>query len=81
MAFLKEVRFDWSKVKDKERYPFNIPVLKERQSINLDQNVFFCGGKRNFIHPFYWHIPTASSITSMRKVWSKRFIGKQSTIN
>ena len=45
MAFLKEVRFDWSKVKDKGRYPFNIPALKERQSINLDRNVVFFVGE------------------------------------
>lgn len=45
MAFLKEVRFDWSKVKDKRRYPFDIPALKDIQNINLDNNVVFFVGE------------------------------------
>lgn len=45
MAFLKEIRFDWSNVKDKEKYPFNIPALKDTQSINMDSNVVFLVGE------------------------------------
>lgn len=45
MAFLKEVRFDWSKVKDRERYPFNIPALNDIQSISMDRNVVFLVGE------------------------------------
>lgn len=45
MAFLKEVSLNWSKIKDKGRYPFNIPALNDMQSICMDRNVVFLVGE------------------------------------
>lgn len=45
MAFLKEVRFNWSRVEEEGSYPFNIPALRNMQSISMDRNVVFLVGE------------------------------------
>lgn len=45
MSFLKEIRFDWSEVKAKNRYPFNISYLRNTNSINAEHFLL----KRDFL--------------------------------
>jgi len=45
MAYLKEIRFNWDKVEDTNKYPFNIPSLIEIKSIYFENNVTFFVGE------------------------------------
>lgn len=47
MAFLKEIYFEWDKIKgeDIKKYPYNIKAYKDIFSIDLDNNVTFFVGE------------------------------------
>lgn len=45
MSFLKSVIFDWDKVENREKYPFNIPALRRLQNLDMDHNVIFFIGE------------------------------------
>ncbi len=44
MAFLKKITFHWNEIKEQNRYPFNVPSLKDTRSLEMEHNVtFFIG--------------------------------------
>jgi predicted ATPase len=45
LPYLKEVRFDWSKVSNSNKYPFNIPSISEVTSITFESDVTFFVGE------------------------------------
>lgn len=45
MPFLKEIRLNWDKVENRNRYPFSIPSLKGIKSIHFKNNVTFFVGE------------------------------------
>lgn len=45
MSYLKEIRFNWSKVENGNIYPFNIPSLRGMESIRFANNVTFFAGE------------------------------------
>ena len=45
MAYLKEIRFNWSEI-NKAMYPFCSDAIKNTELINMDYNVIFFVGER-----------------------------------
>lgn len=45
MAFLKSIRFDWTKAQNKNIFPFNIPSIRDLEEIELPGNVTFFVGE------------------------------------
>ncbi|KJS14260.1 MAG: ATPase AAA [Peptococcaceae bacterium BRH_c8a] len=44
MPFLKKITFDWNRVKEKNKYPFNIPALSQLNALDMNHNlIFFIG--------------------------------------
>ncbi|MFA7467275.1 MAG: AAA family ATPase, partial [Desulfotomaculaceae bacterium] len=44
MPFLKEITFDWHRVKEKNKYPFNVPALSQLNALDMNHNlIFFIG--------------------------------------
>jgi len=45
MAFLKEITFNWDRIEEKNKYPFNIPALSQLSTLDIDHNVVFFIGE------------------------------------
>lgn len=45
MAFLKTIKFNWERVKERNKYPFNIPAISKLDDLDMDHNVVFFVGE------------------------------------
>ena len=45
MTYLKKITFDWENAVNQDRYPFNIPALRNTNCIDTDDNVIFFIGE------------------------------------
>lgn len=45
MPFLKSIRFDWKKTRNRDAFPFNIPAIRGLNQIDLSSNVTFLVGE------------------------------------
>ncbi len=45
MAFLKKIKFNWERVNERNKYPFNVPAISKLNEIDMDHNVVFFVGE------------------------------------